>query len=360
MRIFLYEPELTRKLGFFRILFRELLRHAKAKGTDAPRPCPKVVQPREIETAWIEIDGAPICFDMCDHTFLVDLPALEKAEVYFKANLHPPTLDKILAMHGRPELAEKVEPFLFLPPALDSCRRMDAVLRRLPLPWPNQDICHVVGVYENPVATGKRSVFEQEGPYTPAEYHFWIRYEVQQALRKAGLNGTYRLVSRGNKAIEDHATVFPNLKPASFFLAMVRSRATVVNTLPHALLPWKAAESLALGRPLILETDPRTETPEPFRLKPDEHYLSLLPELPGFESTAALEDPRAYRILAAVDLTLLQERAAHVAEVIRDRDRMRWMGQQARRYVRERLSGEHIAAYVLGRVQQKIGNGASS
>lgn len=351
MRIYLYEPQLAHSMGFFRILYRALMRHAGAKGTDGDRPCPKTTQPREIETAWIDMDGALVCFDMCDHTFLVDLPALERAAVYFKANLHRPTLDKVLATHGRPELAQKVEPFLFLPPALDSCRRMDAVLRRLPLPWPSQDVCHVVGVYENPVAAGQSSIFEQERPYTPAEYHFWVRHDVQQALKKAGLTGTYRLVSRGNTAIEDNSAVFPNLAPARFFLAMVRAWATVVNTLPHALLPWKAAESLALGRPLVLETDPRTETPEPFRLKPDEHYLALLPELPGFDAAAPLDDPRSYRILARVDSALLQERAAQVAEVVRDRDRMRWMGEQARKYVRERLSALHVAEYVLGRVQ---------
>ena len=78
---------------------------------------------------------------------------------------------------------------------------------------------------------------------------------------------------------------------------MVDSRFTMINTLPHALLPWKASESLMLGRPFIVERSPLVEMPEPFQLRPNVHYLEMFPGFGDFDDNADIEDPHSYRIL---------------------------------------------------------------
>lgn len=218
------------------------------------------------------------------------------------------------------------------------------------------NLCHIVGVYQNLVREGEPSPFHTPGndTITPSRYHFWIRYHIAQALQSAGISGHYRLTSRGNRAIEDGHTVLPNLSERRFMDAMLGSQFTVINTLPHALLPWKASESLMLGRPFIVERAPLVEMPQPFRPTAGVHYLELLPNLGGFDQQAPLEDPRSYRVLSAPQLHLLAERIEWLKSVIEDRERVAWMQEAARTYAAEVLTPDTVSAFVCDHVNRMI------
>jgi hypothetical protein len=205
----------------------------------------------------------------------------------------------------------------------------------------------VVGVYANPLREGQRSVFEPGGGAgQPGPYHFWIRRHTQEALQAAGLSGCYRLASRGNPAIEDGQNVRPNLGNRRFLWEMLRARFVVVNTLPHAVFPWKVTESLALGRPMLIERPPLVEQPAPFALREGEHFLSLMPECGGFDAGAPIDDPRSYRVLGPVDLAALRARARELAARVRDPEVVAHMTAAVRRYAREALAPETVAKHV--------------
>lgn len=321
-----------------------------------PRPLPRMVKPREHSSAWARFDGHLVFFDFSDHVFLYDSEALKMCAVYFKANLHHGVARKVLEKTGSQEHDSKILPFVWFAPNL-AAYRPDSLLNRLMFLGikPSRDVCHVVGVYNNYLAKDEKSVIAGVGPSVdPARYHFWIRYDVQQALRDAGVSGYYRLTSRGNQDIEDNQLIFPNLSERKFMKAMVDSRFTMINTLPHALLPWKASESLMLGRPFIVERNPLVEMPEPFQLRPNVHYLEMFPGFGDFDDNADIEDPHSYRILDRLHLDQLQAGAEKIAIAVKDRQLVEYMTEQVRQYSATTLSPGFVADFVCGQVEKRI------
>ncbi|HBA86065.1 MAG TPA: hypothetical protein DCZ95_18425 [Verrucomicrobia bacterium] len=344
----LYEPELERKNLFFRYLYRTLRTCAGAQPLDAARPKPQVTQPRLHESAWIRWKDQLVFFDMSDHVFAFDLPALKECSVYFKANLHRGVASRVLAGQGMDRCAQKLRPFLFLPSVLDRCHQM-AILDRCYscAPVGRCSLTHVVGVYDNPVRDGKPSCFDKpDGPIAPAAYHFWIRYHTQQALKAAKIDGLYRLTSRDNPDIEDGQVVFPNLRHNAYLFSLLRGRVAVINTLPHALLPWKALESMSVGRPFVVERAPLVEFPEPFAMRAGEHFLELLPDHGGFDELASLDDPGSYRVLQSISLDRLAARAEWLGQQLRDKARIDHMTGAVRKYRDAILRPQTLVSYI--------------
>jgi len=356
MNIQLYEPELSRGGGIFSYLYQALMKCKGASAAEGKRPLPKITEPREHSSAWARFGAWHVFFDMSDHAFLFDLDALKRCDVYFKANLNRNVMRKALPESQGDEGEGKVVPLLFFAGHLDFYKADTLYNRLYPMLKSRRwDLCHIVGVYENCPQRGEKSIFLPEGPPPdPGRYHFWVRYHIQEALKSAGIKGYYRLTSRWMKEIEDNRLVFPSLSQRGFKNRMLASRMTVVNILPHALLPWKAGESLALGRPLLLERAPLVEIPEPFTLREGEHYLELLPDFGSFSETAPIEDPASYRILENLDLQALQERAAWLAGVLSDSERMALMRERSLKYSRDVLVPETVADYVCDQVRRVV------
>lgn len=358
MNIRIFEPELMTRRGFngfYGYFLSALSRYKGAQPTDDPRPLPRLTQPREHESAWIEVDGHLVFFDMSDHIFFYDLEALKLCDVYFKANLNWPVTDRVLAHAGASELRGKIVAFMFFADQLDRYPRH----RAWNAFWHGRrrayDVCHITGVYMNPVREGESSIFDDATlAITPANYHFWIRYQTQLALRNAGISGCYKLTSRANKQLEDHTTVHPNMSQREFARRIFDGRLTVINTLPHAVLPWKATESLAMGRPLILDTAPLIEIPAPFALKRDEHYLELFPDLGEFDSSASLDEPASYRVLTRLTATRFIERATWLRNVLADRERIESMTHAADLYARNILTKPVVADYLCDQIKTII------
>jgi len=357
MKIELFEACHVKEKGFFRYLFCALIRHKNAHLVSESRPLPRLVKPREHSSAWARFDGHLVCFDFSDHMFLYDTEALKKCDVYFKANLHRGVTHKVLKKAGIREHESKILPFVWFAGNLEAYRP-DSLLNRLMFlgAKPAYDVCNVVGVYDNYLAKGERSVIAGDDgpPVDPARYHFWIRYHVQQALRDAGVSGYYRLTSRGNLDIEDNELIFPNLSERKFMQAMVAGRFTMINTLPHALLPWKANESLMLGRPFIIERSPMGEMPEPFRLRPNVHYLEMFPGFGDFDDKADIEDLRSYRILDRLQLDRFREGAERIAVAVKDHGLVSYMTEQVRQYSSTVLSPCFIADFICEQVNKRI------
>lgn len=355
MKIELFEPYLAKEKGFFTYLFRALIRHENASLVSEPRPLPRLVKPREHSSAWAKFDGHLVFFDFSDHIFLYDDDALKKCDVYFKANLHRGVARKVLEKDGCQVHESKILPLVWFAPNLEAYRPGSFLNRFMFLGIkPVYDVCHVVGVYDNYPAKGEKSVFAGDGPPNdPARYHFWIRYHVQQVLKDVRLSGYYRLTSRGNRDIEDHQTIFPNLSERRFMQVMGKSRFTMINTLPHAILPWKASECLMLGRPFIVERSPLVEMPEPFQLRPNVHYIEILPGFGDFDDNADLEDPHSYRILDDLHLDQLRVGAEKIAVVVKDRNLVEYMTEQVRQYSKN-LGPSFVADYVCSQVEKRI------
>ncbi len=354
----IYEPHLMRRRGFngfYRHFLSALTEHAGAVGTDAPRPLPRMTTPREHESCWIRWDDHWVFFDMSDHVQLLDMAALERCSVYFKANLHRGLARRLLADAGRDAEAHKLAPFLFFSEGLRDFMR-DAAWRRF---WrcdrPRYDVCFVMGVYANPVRDGDRSPFvHADEPVTPANYHFWLRRHIMQALREAGIPGYYRLTSRTNRALEDGCTVAPNLSRRAFSRRMTEGRLTTVCTFPHALFPWKASESFALGRPILIEQMPLTETPACFMPEPGRHVLELLPASGTFDDTAPVADPRSYRVLPRIPPDRFRERAEWLRDRLADRERLRSMGEACRAFAMRAYAPGTVADYIRAEVEARI------
>ena len=356
MKIELFEPYLAREKGFFRYLFRALIHYKNALMVSELRPLPRLVKPREHSSAWARFDGHLIYFDFSDHIFLYDTEALKQCDVYFKVNLHRGVARKVLEKSGIQEYESKILPFVWFAPNL-AAYRPDSLLNRLMYLGikSSYDVCNVVGVYDNYLAKGEKSVFATGGlPIDPARYHFWMRYHVQQALRDAGVSGYYRLTSRGNLDIEDNELIFPNLSERKFMRAMFASRFTMINTLPHALLPWKASESLMLGRPFIVERSPLVEMPEPFLLRANVHYLEMFPGFGDYDDEADIEDPHSYRILNRIQLDQFLEGAEKIAAALKDRELVEYMTEQVQQYSATILSPGFVADFVCGQVEKRI------
>ena len=356
MKIELFEPYLAKEKGFFSYLFRELIRYKNASLVSEPRPLPRLVKPREHSSAWARFDGHLVFFDLSDHVFFYDAEALKQCVVYFKANLNRGIARKALEKDGCQVHESKILPFVWFAPNL-AAYRPDSLLNRIMFLGikPVYDVCHVVGVYDNYLAKSEGSIFVSDGlPVDPARYHFWMRYHVQKALKDAGISGYYRLTSRGNRNIEDNRIIFPNLSERKFMRAIIKSRFTMINTLPHALLPWKASESLMLGRPFIVERSSLVEMPETFQLRPNVHYLEMFPGFGDFDDNADLKDPHSYRILDHLHLDQLREGAERIAVAVRDRALVEFMTKQVRQYAAKNLTPGFVADYICCQVEKRI------
>lgn len=354
----IHEPELMIRRGFngfYRHFLSALVKCAGAIGTDKPRPLARMTKPREHESCWISWGNAPVFFDMSDHAQLIDLDALKLCAVYFKANLHRGIAMRALNDAGLSEHAAKLAPFLFFSEGLSDFIRDESRRRFWRLDLPRHDLCFVMGVYENLVRDGGRSPFEHaDEPITPAKYHFWIRWHILDALKKAGIPGVYRLTSRANRALEDGKTVVPNISRRQFSRCMTKSRMTVVCTLPHALFPWKASESFVLGRPILIEQAPLTETPAPFMPVAGEQYLELLPGLGDFNNDADISDPQSYRVLTRIPPSRFSERAEWLKEQLKDKSSLADMAESCRSFARRAYAPETVASYIRTEVERRL------
>ena len=353
------EPELLARRGFngfYRHFLSALVERAGARPTDAPRPLPRLTHPREHESCWVRWGAHWAFFDMSDHVQLFDLEALKLCAVYFKANLHRGLAGRVLREAGLAEHESKLAPFLFFSEGLADFERDFRRRRFWRLDKPKYDVCFVMGVYENPVRAGGRSPFEHaDVPMTPAACHFWIRWHALQAMREAGIPGYYRLTSRANRALEDGVHVHGNLNRREFSRRISAGRITTVCTFPHALFPWKASESFALGRPILIEQAPLTETPAPFMPAAGEHFLEWLPGAGGFDAAAPLEDPASYRVLARIPLARFRERAEWLRGVLADRNRLAEMGAACREFAARAYAPQTVADYICAETEKRIG-----
>ena len=128
----------------------------------------------------------------------------------------------------------------------------------------------------------------------------------------------------------------------------------MINTLPHALLPWKASESLMLGRPFIVERSPVTEMPEPFQLSPNVHYLEMFPGFGNFDDQADIDDPHSYRILDRLSLDQIREGAEKIANAIKDKELVDYMTEKVKQYSSTVLSPGFVADYICEQVGKRI------
>jgi hypothetical protein len=341
MTIRLYEPHLALPGGFFNFVLNALRSRRGARFCDDPRPLPRMTVPRNHESAWIEIDGKPVFLDMSDHVFLYDLDALRHCAVYFKTNLHRATLRQVLANANAADLESKIRPFFSFAGHLSEYL-FPAFLRNLysRIRGNSEDVCDVVGVYEHLRRDGELSVYDAKGPaITPNRAHYWARVHTLEALSAANLRGTLRLTSRYNKKIEDGELIFPNLSQHAYRRAILRAKLLVINTLPHAILPWKATEALALGRPFVVDIPPLTEFPQPFALREGDHYLSLLP--------ASDFDPTSPgRVLHRYSLADFERGALALAGKLNDPFCLEHLQQEVLRYRKRALNPETVAAYL--------------
>ena len=356
MKIYLYEPNLKEKQSFHRFYYTALIKIKKAKLTEEQRPFPRIEKPRVHTGAWSRFDGHLVFFDLSDHVFLFDLKALENCSVYFKANFNRTVARKVLRSVNLLNHEPKIVPFTWFAGNLEAYRH-NTFRKRVFFRFIKEkyELCYIVGVYQNPLRSGETSPFVNSSKkIEPSNYHFWIRFHIAESLKSAGISGIYRLTSRGNRLIEDGVHVFPNLFERQFMQAMLASHFTVINTLPHALFPWKVSESLMLGKPFIVERKPLVEMPEPFRPLPDKHYLELLPGLGDFNAGVPLEDPRGYRVLDPPSVEFIEQRAQWLKAILKDRDRIGVMQENARQYAREVLHPATVADFICENVQKRI------
>lgn len=360
MTILLYPPDKSQDARLYRFLFDALKRHSGARMASGIRPLPRLEYPRQHESVWIEWEGVRILLDMSDHIFLFDLPALRICDVYFKANLNQRMAEKVLAKAGAMDCLPKIRPFLFLPPEPVNCYRIEKATRLIrKRSWRPLDFCHVVGVYDNPFLEGLPPEAAKDVVADIGVNHFWVRYQIQQALQRTGMKGICRLTNRGNAELLDaQGVVRPNLSNGIFLLAMLASRMTVINTLPHAIFPWKAMESVALGIPFVVERRPLIVMPKALELIPGQHYLELLPELPGFDESAGPDDLLAYRLYPEIRLERLRERAEWLKGEIHNANHMGEMRAEVDAYCRRLLNTEYIANHFIETALQAVEKGS--
>ncbi len=343
----LFEPELARPGGFFSFLYSALRRERGAVLSSDPRPLPQQKEPREHVSAWIEMEGDAVLVDMSDHVFLLDLEALKHCTLYLKSNLHRPTLKRLLAEGGCPELETKVKPFFSFAGFLDAYLKPDP-LRDLYRLWKggSEDLCDVVGVYEHLRRDGERSVYAEQGPeLTPNRVHYWARVHTLEALREAGFSGCLRLTSRYQQDLEDGDLIQSNLSQRAYRRAILRARMLVINTLPHALLPWKASECLALGRPFVVDVPPLMEQAQPFALQEGDHYMALLPPLD-------FSDDQQGRVLSRLSIDQFREGAERLRELMQDPGRMQHMEAAARNFRNQALKPATLVSYIEACLQE--------
>ena len=346
----LYKPRHLSEAGFFRYLFRALKKRGAAVEDQAPYRN-GVETGRHHEGAWAKIEGSLCFFDMSDHVFDFDEIGLREADLYFKANLNRAIAERILSEKGMASVKTKLEPFTFLPPSLPTANRIGSLPVGRFVPGPT--LFHVVGVYENPVREGILDPFFDFGSrLEPHVMHFWIRRHFSEAIRGLGVSSLTRLTSRGNREIEDGDVVRANLNHQIFLLRMASAGFTVLNTFPHAVYPWKMLESLALGRPFILEREPLIEIPDAFRPREGTHFLEILPGFGSFDIKASSTDPAFYRILDAPNPDEILRGFKRISEKIIEPGLTQEMSRACRAFARERLAPDFIVDWLKDKVRR--------
>ena len=343
----LYEPHFEHSNDFFRFLFRALRTCANAIPVDDPRPLPRVDHPRPLESAWIRCDGNLVFFDMSDHIFSFDFKALERSSVYFKTNLNRKLAETILTKNNCEQHLDKLVPFFSFADNLELYNPRD-LRNRLGVRQRRLDLCHIVGLYENLIAHSQKPP-EPGDSISPAQYHFWIRVHTRMALERNGFSGYYRLTSRGNPSIEDQL-IRPNIPQRAYMRRMLECRFTFINTLPHALPPWKVSECIAMERPFIIERKPLVEIPKQFELVPGKHYLELLPDWGSFDETASVDDEKRYRILQFPSQADFDAGSRRIKEVLENDDHYRYMSEQIEHFARNQMTLGAVADFVRNQV----------
>ena len=345
----LIEPELERDNGFYRFLYGALRQCAGAIQVDTPRPLPRVMEPKVQESAWIRCDGNWVFFDMSDHVFSFDFKALELCSVYFKTNMNLSLTKQILSGQQLDHCLDKIKPFFSLAGNLHLYNPADW-RNRIGVRTQRLDICHIVGLYEDLLPAGPP---QNSDTLTPAQYHFWIRVQSRKAMENAGLTGYYRLTSRGNASIENER-IRPNISQRNYMRRMRECRFTLINTLPHALPPWKVSESIAMHRPFIIERKPLIEIPQAFELVPDKHYLELLPDFGNFDEEVPLEDERRYRVLSYPSEDVLCRACEKIREKVLDKELFLYMSEQIKQFAEQRMTAGAIVDYVREQVESVV------
>jgi len=350
LKVVLYETKHLTEPGFFRYLFRALRRCGSDVRIVEERPLPQALSSRgPHDGAWAELDGSLVFFDMSDHVFEYDWKAISHADFYFKANLNRSFQDRLFAEKGMQEFGGKIQAFAFFAPSLEKCARYRRVGGWIGGYRKNRPVrlFHAVGVYENLVSRGlPNPFFDEQKTLEPSVMHFWIRWNFFNELKNLSLPVETRLVSRHNPGIEDGENVFPNLNHWVFLWKMLRSTYTVLNTFPHSVYPWKAFESLALGRPFIVEREPLIEIPEAFRPVEDHHYLAVLPGCGDFDSEAPVDNPRSYRILGTPTKEEWETGFERLSHKLEDESLVLFMAEESVRFAKERLHPEFLVNWL--------------
>lgn len=340
--ITLYESRHLSEGGFFRFLFRAIRSNEAEVEVKEGRPVEAWRDARGVhDGAWVDWKGKKVFFDMSDHVFQFDEKAWEEADLYFKANLNRDIARDVVGTSEE----TKLRSFCFFPPTLPRCvhyRRLAQIL-----PWRKRSLCHIVGVYENPCeGNPDRSAPEAGEILSPNVMHFWIRKAFRDAIYENFTDAFSRLTSRGNSEIEDGLTVQSNLKQPHFLWKILTSKFCVLNTYPHAVYPWKAFESLALGVPFIVESGPLIEIPEAFRPVKDRHFLQVLPDPPVFESPYRDENASTYRVVVFPGMEAIRRGIEEVQRKVMDGELVGEMRRNARDFARSRLSAEFLYSWL--------------
>jgi hypothetical protein len=109
-----------------------------------------------------------------------------------------------------------------------------------------------------------------------------------------------------------------------------------------------------LGRPLIIERSPLVEMPEPFKLKPNVHYLEMFPGFGSFNDKADIDDVRSYRILDRLQMNQFRMSVEKIAASIKDKYLVEYMTEQVKRYSATYLSPDFVSDYVCEQVKLRI------
>lgn len=348
--IVLHESRHLREAGFFRFLFTAVRDCGDDVQIKEARPVEIWKDARGLhDGAWIDWHGTRLFFDMSDHVFQFDLNAWRKADLYFKANLNRSIAREVLETAGEIFDDKRLQAFCFFPPSLGSCEKFRTFSALWPFPGPS--VCHIVGVYENPYLQNRTVVAPKAGELlAPNEMHFWIRRTFSEILRESFPNAFSRLTSRGNRKIEDRRVVFPNLSHQRFLWKLLVSRFTLLNTYPHAVYPWKAFESLALGVPFLVESEPLIEIPEDFRPVAGEHFLEILPGAARFREGFNSGDPATYRTVRFPGVEAIREGMERVVHQVSDSKEAKRMKKCARSFARSRLSPSYLFTWL----EQKV------
>lgn len=308
-------------------------------------------QNREHLSTVVKFEGKLLVFDLSDHAFLWDTGALDNCDVYFKANLNWKIAERYIGEHLSESNRQKIAPFMLFTHSLFKVNRMKWCYS-LGAMMEKYDVCQITGIYRNYLLDNHGGdAFPLASSKSADEYHFWIRYLTHKYLEESGVNSFTRLTSKGQKDQEDRNSVFGTVNKHEYLRKMCASRFKFVNVMPHALYPWKATESVIMETPLILDHDTMMELPEPFLLRENEHFISLLGKRFDFDSGLDLEDPHSYRLLNLVESAEFSEAMESLIERINDAELHKYMKHQVIALKKRLIDPSNLLRYILSLVE---------